>query len=77
MKLNTQNCPECGEPAIYTVEHLYAWASLTEPDGNGHVDYEGESKMLWDTQVPIEDPETGGIYVRCINNHEWSTTVEE
>ncbi len=77
MKWEQNTCPECGEPPVKLLEVVEAQA-LLQPNGKGGFEYAGESKMLWDTQSPHEDPDHQGLEtLRCENDHEWETLRTE
>jgi hypothetical protein len=51
MKLHTPMCPECGEPANGTLEHLTGRADFNgEPGPDVDVDYGGWTEIWWDEQ---------------------------
>jgi hypothetical protein len=70
MKLEPLHCPECGEPARYTCDTIPGYAILTEPDGNGNVEYIGETKVFWDGQTSNRNAD-GQIEVSCRDWHTW------
>jgi hypothetical protein len=76
MKLTIPNCPYCRNPAAYIVETLYAHSAIGLND-DGTFGYVGDSDMLWDTQQPLVDEETGLLWVRCggVTPHEWATEI--
>ena len=69
MKFEPFNCPECNEPAEGTLDRVECKALFSEPDEYGHVEWGGESKMLWDTQQT--DEIDGHPVLVCTNGHTW------
>lgn len=76
MKFDPLNCPQCGEPAQGQVDNLTAVALFTEPDGDGKVDWEGESEVCWDDQKPVLDDQNRVTLV-CPDGHEWQARSSE
>lgn len=73
MRLLTPTCPECGEPAQWTVDCIPGGA-LIDLDEDGTFEYAGETKMFWDGQT-TETDEEGRLLVGC-GEHEWFSEVE-
>ena len=83
MKLHTPSCPECGEPANGTLEHLTGRADFNIEPGLGiDVDYGGWTEIWWDEQRTVlehedkpEGPENRPL-VCCPNGHTWPTVID-
>ena len=75
MRFLTPRCPECGEIAEGTVEHVGVRANITFTDETGAAEYAGESEVWWDEQRPDED-EQGRYTLICYGGHEWQSVVE-
>ena len=74
MRLNPWKCPECGEAARGTVEVIRGLALLVF-DEQSNAEYEGETKIDWDSQVSLAD--TGGrVTLECPQGHQWRATAE-
>lgn len=75
MKFEIMQCPDCGEPAMGTCDLTPGCALFSEPDENGHVEYEGETEMYWDGQISEEETRDGATYTKlqCHEGHEWFT----
>lgn len=74
MKFEHHKCPECGQVAEATLENLTGWALLVF-DQDGVADWEGETKVDWNSQETDEDPMTGEITLRCPDGHVWQTDM--
>ncbi|MBN2561560.1 MAG: hypothetical protein JXQ75_11580 [Phycisphaerae bacterium] len=83
MKLHTPLCPDCGEPAKGTLEHLTGRADFDGEPGPGvDVDYGGWTEIWWDEQRTVleheekpESPENRPL-VCCPNGHTWPTAID-
>jgi hypothetical protein len=72
MQLNPRKCPECGQPAAGTVEVTRGLALIVFDD-DGNADYEGETKIDWDSQTSLVDAR-GRVTLECSNGHQWQAT---
>lgn len=73
MKFENPKCPKCGSYASGIVETITGVASLMEPDETGSIDYGGETKVCWDSQLPERDSE-GNVTLVCSSCElDWST----
>lgn len=70
MKFDPMNCPDCGKPAIGTIDIIPGCCLFTSPDADGCVDYAGETKLFWEGQTP-ETNENDHVLLRCHCGHEW------
>lgn len=70
MKLQSLNCPQCGELALGTDELTPGVAMFTDPDEDGNVEYNGKTKMDWEGQTTQKGPNGDPILV-CYHGHEW------
>lgn len=76
MKFKRLNCPKCGKPAEGTIEELMGVALISEPDENGAVEWEGETKIWWDEQKTKRTP-SGKVYLFCGScGKDWLTQEE-
>lgn len=74
MKFECHKCPQCGEVAEATLEEINGWALLVfEEDGTA--DWEGETKIDWNSQKTYEDPMSGEVSLRCPSGHTWQTDM--
>lgn len=74
MKLSEPTCPECGEPAIGTVDRIPGIAMFHYVPG-GYVEWTGDTHIDWDGQ---QTEEIDGLsVVKCVNGHEWTTEITE
>lgn len=69
MRFTPANCPECGQLAHGTLETVPGIALLVFDD-NGNAEYEGETKIDWDSQVSQRD-EAGRVLLECSEGHQW------
>ena len=74
MKLSVPNCPTCSKPAIGTVDQIPGTALFTEPDENGEVAYDGETRVHWDSQ----ETQTGEHQLPLVTcgEHDWETKID-
>lgn len=73
MNLSTPTCPTCGQPAASTLETVYGRALLIRnPDGS--FDYEGETKIDWDTQETVTEAD-GSATLHCESRHAWQSSI--
>ena len=47
-------CPECGETARGTLERVDGVALVNEDPTTGEIQYDGETKIDWDSQRTVE-----------------------
>lgn len=69
-------CPECKAPPESIREVLYGEALLLEPDDDGETDYEGETKVDWNSQTTDCDAE-GNVQLTCPNGHVWEAVFAD
>ncbi len=74
MRLNPWKCPECGQAARGTVETIGGLALLIFDD-QGEADYEGETKVDWDSQASLVDAR-GRVTLECPHGHQWQATTD-
>lgn len=70
-RLRPATCPECGQPALGTLERVDAVAQIEGFDAEGDPVYVGETEIDWDTQVNQTDAD-GNLLVICPSLHIWS-----
>jgi len=75
MRFNPFQCPECNEPARGTVEIIHGLALLIF-DEEGNADYEGETKVDWDSQTSLTD-DRGRVTLECPSGHQWQASVDD
>lgn len=78
MKLSKPCCPECGKPAIGTIENVVALSSFDDDPSEGPVEYDGCTDFAYspDEQKTVKNEE-GEQQVACNNAHRWFTKIEE
>jgi len=78
MKLSKPCCPECGKPAIGTIENVVALSTFSGNPSRGPVEYDGFTEMGYspDEQKTVKNEE-GEQQVACKNHHRWFTNIEE
>lgn len=74
MRMNPWKCPECGQAARGTVEVIRGLALLIF-DEQGEADYEGETKVDWDSQTSLVDAR-GLVTLECPRGHQWPATTD-
>ncbi len=75
MQFSKPDCPECGKKAADMLESLYAWAHLNYFEDADVFDYQGGSKVDWDSQEPDENKE-GKVQLQCPAGHQWDSEVD-
>ena len=73
MKLSIPLCPTCGKHAAGTVDIIPGIAVFTEPDGDGEVQYSGDTDIDWNGQEPRKGPNQLPL-VTC-GEHEWESEI--
>ncbi len=82
MKIHRLLCPQCGEPAIGTVERLSGRAEFTPVADDGTTEYSGWTEIWWEEQKTVyqhdEAPESADNLplVICANGHNWPTPID-
>ena len=74
MRFNPFRCPECDETAKGTVEIIHGLALLVF-DEEGNADYEGETKVDWDSQASLLDAR-GQVTLECSSGHQWQAVSD-
>ena len=67
MRFTPWKCPECNQAAKSTVELIRGLALLMF-DEEGDADYEGETKVDWDSQTSLLDARNQ-VTLECPNGH--------
>lgn len=69
MRLDTPNCPTCGEPALGTLETVNARCSIKQV-AEGLFEHSGEeTAIFWEEMKTVTTPE--GITLLCHQGHDW------
>lgn len=78
MRLEKPSCPECGAPAIGTLDRIPGVALFDPGDDptQGPVEYVGETDVDWDGQQTETDPMSEDPIVVCANGHTWDTAID-
>ena len=74
MRFKPWKCPECDEAAAGTVELIRGLALLMF-DEQGDADYEGETKVDWDSQTSLPDAHNQ-VTLECPNGHQWQAIAD-
>lgn len=74
MRLDSPLCPECGEPAIGTLDTIQGVAMFDGDPSKGLVEYSGGTKISWDTQQVRHDNQ-GQVFVTCDNADTWWSRI--
>jgi hypothetical protein len=74
MKFQPYRCPECKQLAHGTEETVLATALMNFDSKTNSFEYEGETKVHWNSQETITD-EKGRVELSCPNSHSWFATV--
>ena len=74
MRFNPWKCPECDQTATGTVELIRGLALLMF-DEQGDADYEGETKVDWDSQTSLLDARDQ-VTLECPNGHQWQAIAD-
>jgi hypothetical protein len=69
MRFDQPRCSVCGQWARGTLELLPGLALLIFHD-NGEAEYQGETKIAWNDQVPYRDAKDR-VTLQCPNGHQW------
>jgi len=75
MRIEKSTCPECGEQLRGTIEIVHGVA-LIGINADGTAEYEGDTDMWWDEQIPVAGEATNTFRVICHNSHEWETRID-
>ena len=67
-------CPECGETARGTLERVEGVALVDEDPTTGEVQYDGETKIDWNSQQTVERDGKPVWVCRCCG-HDWTADV--
>ena len=74
LRIIPSHCPICGDPARGTLENLQGWAMMLYDDEHRDFEYDGYTKVLWDTQRT--DVDDGMVTVICELRHAWQARTE-
>jgi hypothetical protein len=77
MKFAQHKCPECGGIAVATLETLHGRGLLTFDEQTGEFDWQGETKVCYDSQQTHEDEMTNDLTLFCENDHEWQSSLDD
>ena len=66
-------CPVCGQLARGTLETVPGLALLIFDDA-GRAQYEGETKIAWDDQLPCRDRHSR-LTLQCRDGHQWQAQL--
>jgi hypothetical protein len=82
MRLTPLKCPVCRRNPRGTQETLPAIALFTKPNAKGRLEWDGETKVLWDGQTsdcPEDAPDDGQHWViaLCEAGHDWNAVLEQ
>ncbi len=75
MKFDPMMCPDCGEPAIGTLENVPGVALFKHVAEDGSVEHDGETKLFWDAQESVTVGDEGYFKLTCDAGHD--CTAEE
>lgn len=73
MKLLIPKCPQCGNPAVGTVDTVPGVALFDGNPSTGEVNYAGTTEVDWDGQETRK--QEANPLVTC-GDHEWATAIE-
>lgn len=76
MNLQTPLCPECGRPALGTVEALAGVAEFENFEDPFVREYSGYTRVWWDEQKTKRN-QKGEIELVCEEAHSWFSEVKE
>jgi hypothetical protein len=74
MRFDPWKCPECDQAATGTVEVVRGLALLIF-DEHGSADYQGETKVDWDSQASLLDA-GGRLTLECPSGHQWQAMAD-
>ena len=77
MKLARPCCPDCGKPAIGTIEHVVAMSSFDDDPSKGDVKYDGNTDFSYSPDEQKTVTQRGRSLVVCEDHHRWWTVISE